>query len=365
VRPALQRLLDAPSGARLTVYLPVRAFPAGQNETARRHAVADAAKALEDAGVPGADAARRATGLENVLRELRAAPGTLAALECEGDVHVFPLTAELPYAVAARRSFVLRPLLRALAAEGTYRVLVVSAKHVALYEGDAGGLALAPQGDLPASLEDALGAEKTEKQLRMRGTRAGGGAPAYYAHDAANEERKIDLHRFHHVVAKAVDARLAQDATPLVLAADVSHQAGLRSALHVPALVEAPLLASPDHWSAPELHQRAYPLVAASRASADGAAAALERASKAGKLIDRLDDLAAAAAAGRIRRLWLDAERSVPGRIDPASGRVQPAEDDDELLEELAALAIRHGSEVRVVPASELPGASGAAAELR
>jgi hypothetical protein len=73
----------------------------------------------------------------------------------------------------------------------------------------------------------------------------------------------------------------------------------------------------------------------------------------------------AAAAAARIRRLWLDAERIVPGRIDPTRGDLQAGERDDDVLEELAALAIRQGAEVRVVSASELRSESGAVAELR
>jgi hypothetical protein len=362
------RLPGAALGERITVHLPVRAFPARENEVLCRHAVADARRGLEEAGVSAADVARRTARIEAALREHEragAAPGTLVALEREGEVRVFSLAAELPYAVAVRRSFVLRPLLRVLQKEGSYRVLAVSANHVALYQGDARGLVAVPHTDLPASLQDALGTEKTEKQLRVRGTAAGGGAPLYYAHDAASEERKIDLRRFHHGLATAVNTYLQDDPTPLVLAADVTHQGGLRSELRVPGLVAEPLVASPDHWSVSELHERAWPLVVASRASRDDASAALEAARRRGPVADRLDDVVAAAAAARIRRLWLDAERIVPGRIDPTRGGLQAGERDDDVLEELAALAIRQGAEVRVVSTSELRSESGAVAELR
>lgn len=370
IRGELRACLVAATGARLTLYLPRLVPPDSlENVGMRRQGVAEASKLLTMAGVSEAEVARRMKRLEACLGEFESVTssgGTLVALEWRDGLRVIPLASQLPFAVGIGRSFLLRPLMRALQLGGEYRVLAVSTNHVGLYDGDARGLAPAPIGSLPASLEDALGEETTEKHLRMRGTRAGGGDPVYYAHDVASDERKIDAERFHHELAKAVNARFENDATPMVLAADVTHQAGLRALLDVPGLVEEPLLGSPDHWSVTELHRRVWPLVRSARASSDdSAAASFERARKAGKAVDLLDDVASAASSGRVRRLWIDGRQAMRGALDRDTGRVRVGEGNDDLLDELVELVLIHGGEVHVIDDDRLPGARSAAAELR
>jgi hypothetical protein len=340
-----------------------------QNDVRRRQAVEAVEKRLESLGIAAQEAARRSALLDASLREFTHRPpsrGTLAGFASGSEVHCIPFGALVPFFVSVGKRFVLRPLLRALQIEGPYRVLTVSTKHVALFEGDARGLRRAAQGALPNSLEDALGSEKTEKQLRLRGTAAGGGAPVYYTHHDASQERKIDLLRFHHAVAAALNARLATDAVPLVLAADATHQSGLRAELRVPGLIEAAVTASPDYWTEAQVHEHSWPHVAAARASLGCAAAeSWERARNMGKGVDLLDDIGSAAVAGRVRRLWLDGDRALAGGVDPATGRTLPGAADEDVLEALAELVLSRGGEVRIVAGSNLPSPTGAAAELR
>jgi len=69
------------------------------------------------------------------------------------------------------------------------------------------------------------------------------------------------------------------------------------------------------------------------------------------------------AIAGRIRRLWLEAGRELPGCVEAASGRIVASEGDD-ALDSLAALVLARGGEVHVVEASSMPTSTGVAAEL-
>jgi Bacterial archaeo-eukaryotic release factor family 3 len=369
-RQMLSSVISTPAGPRVSVYLPVAPPPdAAQNEVLRRQAVEAVAQRLEALGVQSLEAARRSEMVGAALQESarRASPrGTLVAFASGPEVRCISLVQRLPFLVSVGKRLVLRPLLRALQIEGPYRVLTVSAKQVALFEGDAGGLRRAEQGALPKSLEDALGSEKTEKQLRVRGTGPAGNVPVYYAHHDASQERKIDLQRFHHAIAGALNARLANDAIPLVLATDTTHQSGLHAELRVPGLIEATVTASPDYWTEPQLHEHAWPHVERARASLSGAAPdSWERARNAGKGVDLLDDIGSAAVAGRIRRLWLDGDRALPGSVDPATGRVQSGDREDDVLEALAEIVLCRAGEVRIVTSSALPSATGAAAELR
>src|SRR5262249_7178271 len=82
-----------------------------------------------------------------------------------------------------------------------------------------------------------------------------------------------------------------------------------------------------------------------------------------------LSDAAREAVAGRVRALLVDADRHVPGRLDPATGRVES--DDlahpgvDDLLDALAELVLNKGGEVVVVPSDRMPTDSGLAAVYR
>jgi hypothetical protein len=367
-RQALLAVVSTPSGPRVSVYLPVAPPPDGaQNEVLRRQAVEHVGKRLESLGI--SDAARRAELLDQALQAgaHRATPrGTVVGFASGPEVRSIHLAQHLPFLVSVGRRLVLRPLLRALPTESPYRVLSVSTKQVALFEGDARGLKRAAQGALPRSLEAALGSEKTEKQLRVRGTGPAGGVPVYYTHHNASQERKIDLQRFHHAIAAALNARIGSDPTPLVLAADTTHQSGLRAELRVPGLIEASVAASPDYWAETEFHEHAWPLVERLRASfGDTVPESWERARNAGKGVDLLDDIGAAAVAGRIRRLWLDGERVLSGTIDPATGRVLREPQEDDVLEALAEIVLSHAGDVCIVTSRGLPSATGAAAELR
>jgi len=370
-RQALASVLSRSTGPRVSVYLPVAPPPdAAQNDVLHRQVVDAVGKRLEALGVPSKDAVRRSELLGASLRRESAhhvpPRGTLAGFESGSEVRCIALVQRLPFLISVGKHLALRPVLRALQIEGPYRVLTVTTKQVALYEGDPQGLRRAEQGTLPKSLEDALGSEKTEKQLRLRGTGPGGNAPVYYAHHDASQERKIDLQRFHHAIAVALNTRLANDAVPLVLAADTTHQSGLRAELRVPGLIEAAVTASPDYWTEAQLHEHAWPHVQRARASLSAATPeSWERARNTGKGVDLLDDIGAAAVAGRIRRLWLDGDRALPGSVDEATGRVLPGAPDDDVLEALAEIVICHGGEVGIVSSSALPSASGAAAELR
>jgi len=82
-----------------------------------------------------------------------------------------------------------------------------------------------------------------------------------------------------------------------------------------------------------------------------------------------LSEIAHAAAAGRVATLLIEAGRELPGRIDGATGRIDPAELGspcvDDLLDDLGALVERMGGEVHVLSAHQMPCRTGVAASFR
>lgn len=368
-RDELRALAASTSTVRVSIHLPLRPFPDAAQNPVRARQAADAATKLL-AALPLADPERsrlmdRLGSLEALVSAQPQPHGGLAVFLDAEHFHVVPIAIEPAPHVGVGHCFALRPVLRALSRDVRYRVLAVSVRRVALFEGDARGLEPVPSEGIPASLEDALGSELSEKQLRMRGTAAGGGAPVFYAHDVASEEQKRDLARFHHVLGRALTRHFTGDATPLVLASDVVHQAGLRAETRVSGLLAEGVPISPDHVPPAELHTRAWPLVSAELARREREARSLyERARNVGKALDRLDDVAMAAVSGRVRRLWLDADRALPGRVDRGTGRILASSGSDDVLDSLAEIVLAKAGEVIVVDAVALPSASGMAAEL-
>jgi len=367
--PSLETLRGwaaAAEGLRVTIYLPLQwGFPQVQQNAVQ---LADAAREVETrlaaAGLLAEAAGRWAARLHAVELEAGGAPGpaALAVLIDERSLHAVALHHPTPYRVSVGTTFALRPLLGAMRRASRYRVLAVSVRRVALFEGGPEGLAPAPQPGLPTSLEDALGAETSANELRVRGSRAGGGAPIFYSHGAARDERKLDLERFHEALGRALAGHLGDGLLPLVLAATEEHQAALRAAAKMPALLVEGVVCNPDRLSPSELHALAWPIVERWLGDPARDGSSFERARNRGKGFDRLDDITAAAFFGRVRRLWVDAERSIPGRLDANGARIAGAGDDD-VLDAIVQVVLARGGEVIPLPAASLPS-SGAAAEL-
>lgn len=373
-RGDLHDLLQRREGPLVSIYLPLqRSFPgAEQNVVRLRHAAGEAAERLAAARIPPSDVQARREQIEAVALRIAGLAHPLDGLAIFQDrtsTQAFLLARAVSDRVVVGETFELRPLLRALHANRRYRVLAVSVNRVALYEGDARGLVDAPRNGVPESLEAALGSEVTEKNLRLRAGGQRGPTQGYASHgaDSAHDERKRDVEQYLAVLATALEERLRGDDDPLVLAGEKTQLAALRSRLHLPGLVTEGVEGNADHLGHAELHARAWPLIQRVIAARDATLAdAWERARNHGKTVDLLDDVAAAACAGRVRRLWLAQERRVPGHVDAATSHVvEDASAQTDALEELAEIVLRHGGEVCEVEASRMPTRGPVAAELR
>jgi Bacterial archaeo-eukaryotic release factor family 3 len=116
-----------------------------------------------------------------------------------------------------------------------------------------------------------------------------------------------------------------------------------------------------------ELRRRAWKIVEPrSRARVEQSVVAFHEAMSKGRGASELRAVAEAAAAGRVAALLVDADRHVPGRIEPATGTVHL--DDmanpqvDDLFDDIAELVLAGKGDVLVVPGERMPTDSGVAA---
>jgi hypothetical protein len=370
----LRVLARGDGSPRATLFVPVEAAvpAASQNGVRVRRAVAAALARLGELGAAeGCIAAARSALAPLEANDAPPAHWVRARAFCwDGEtLHRFGLPFAEAERVSVGTSLVLRPLVRAASRQCRYRVLALSAKRVALFEGDATGLAERAAEGLPASLEDALGPEFEKERLQFHSTGSHGGQPVYHGRGGADRERGLDQERFQHVVARTLVRLLGGDDVPLVLAADQVHQAAMAKELGgVLRLAPEGVVGNPDHLSAHALHERAWPSVEAMlRAEHEAGQTEFERARNRGKAAIGFDDTLAAAVASRVRRLWLPLTTRLPGRIDRAALRPAAPWGDEDLGDELTALVLAHGGDVRVVePGAEAPPSpDGFAAELR
>jgi hypothetical protein len=368
--PGLEELrawVEPESETRVSLYLPLEQHLREHhgNVQLRDQALRDLEQKLTALGIAGAPWSERMRAIEIDVRKLAPRTATLAIFADDKTERAVPLHAALPLSVSVGSTFALRPLLGVLAHSSRYRLLAVSENRVALFDGGAAGLAATPHPGIPTSLIDALGALSNEKEHRVRGTGVGGATAVSYSHGTAKEERKLDRERFHAAVAAALAPVLKDDGIPLVVAGTDEHRSALRERLKLQAFLDEGVAGNVDALGPVELHERAWPLVegwCAARAAA--CKGHYERARNRGKGLDLQDDVAAAAVAGRVRRLWLDAARHIGGRIDRKTGRSSEGTGDDDVLDALAEIVLARGGEVIPVPAAALPSATGVAAEL-
>jgi hypothetical protein len=282
-----------------------------------------------------------------------------------------------PERVVVADSFLLTPLLRVAQSADRFHVLCLQREALRLYEGNRDGLELIEPTGVPRTVTDALGEEVVVQRREQVPGRKGAGElhPAPRGenvppgHPAAGDDAKLDAERFFRAVDRAVWERVSRPSgLPLVLVALPEQQAAFRAVSDNPQLLATGVKRSPAALSDRELLAEAWACVE------PGYLARLRQlvedfnvARSHGQATGDLHEAAQAAQAGRVGCLLVEANRMSPGRIDPETGTVRPADSSTvgDLLDDLAELVLCRKGEVVVVPRERMPTATGLAAVYR
>ena len=308
---------------------------------------------------------------------------TLDGLAVFGSADTF-LVFKLPRAVPAElavvaESFHAKPLVRMVQSADRYQVLGLDLQEAKLYEGNRDSLDEVELAEgVPRTIEEALGNELTEPHQTVAsyggaGGRGGAhGVPSmHHGHGGAKDERAIDADRFFRAIDRAVlEHHSRPSGLPLMLAALTQHHDLFHKVSHNPFLMGEGIHFDPKSIPAERLREEAWRTVEPRY---------LERLAKLvsdfGEAQSKylgsgdLTDVAQATVAGRVGMLLVEADRQIPGRLDPASGRVEFDDlahpEVDDLIDDLAELALKMGGDVVVVPAGQMPTQTGVAAIYR
>ena len=270
-------------------------------------------------------------------------------------------------------SFHVKPLLRVMQSADRYQILGLDRHEASLFEGNRDQVdEIALASAVPRHIDDAVEIDaERERAIRTHGRVKPDAMGRHGASDVKNDAIDADTEQFFRLVDQTVlEHHSRPTGLPLLLAALPEHHHLFRSVSCNPFLVDAGIDANVKSLSTEDLRERAWSLFQplylerlARLVEAFGAAQAKQQGSA------DLSDVARAAVQGRVATLLLQADRQLPGRLDPQSGAISQGElsdpQTDDLLDDLGEAVLRRGGEVVIVPAERMPTTSGLAATYR
>jgi hypothetical protein len=361
----------------LSLYQPTRRHhPGNQQDPLRfRHLVQELEKSLEEK-YPADKIRSLLEPFEELERDHEFWNHTLdgiAVLGAPGFFQVYALQRPVPELAVVADSFHTKPLRRLLQSADRFQVLGLSRHEAKLFEGNRDSLdeiELAP--DVPRTINEALGEELTEPHQTVAsygGTSLG--SSMRHGQGGKKDEVDIDAERFFRAVDQAVLQHHSRPSDlPLLLAALPEYQGIFHQVSKNPFLLDEGIKIHPDALPLDELREQAWQIFEPQYQSrlaklADEFAFAKSK----GLGLDKLQEIAEAAVAGRITILLIEAGREIGGRLDAATGKLQLTDlshpEGDDLLDDLGEIVASKGGRVVVIPSEQMPTKTGAAATCR
>jgi hypothetical protein len=275
----------------------------------------------------------------------------------------------VPDLAIVANSFHLKPLLRLLQTTDRYHVLTLTSERVRLYVGDRDGLSEVDLGpNVPLTIDEVLGRELGERHFTRSNS---GNTPRSVPHSTIHDEEELDLERFFRIIDRSIMLHASQPSgLPVILVGLPEQVSTFMRVRHNPNVLLESVGTYPESLGMKELVERSWSIMEpyVQRQSKALVAHYHEHAAHT-RGLERIDEIAPAAFAGRVDTLMVEANRQVPGSLDHVHERVvfddlaQP--DINDVLDELAMLVLRKGGKVLVLPTEHMPTTSAAAAILR
>ncbi len=298
----------------------------------------------------------------------------LAVLGTAGTFKTIGLPVSTEELAVVADSFHTKPLRKYLQSVERYNVLGLSLHDYHFYEGNRHSLTeLALPPGIPKNIKEALGYELTDKHQTVAsyGGVGSGSDNMHHGHGGKADEIDIDAERFFRFVAKTInDNYSSQSGLPLILAALPEHHNLFNKVSNILSLLPASTDVNPKSVEMGELVKRAWKVMEPYyNNTIDKASDKYQQAKSKGNGSDSIIDVAAAAAAGRVDTLMIEANRQIPGKIINDTGSIEKGNlenpEMDDLLDDLGELVTKMGGNVMVIPHEKMPSSTGIACVFR
>jgi len=299
----------------------------------------------------------------------------LAVLGAKDFFRIYKLQRPVAELAIAADSFHIKPLIRILQSADRYYVLGLNRQEVKLFEGNRDAMdEIELHQDVPRKLTDALGEELTDPHLTVAsyGGKGGSQSTMHHGHGGKKDEVDKDAERFFRIVDRGILEHYSKPSgLPLILAALPEHHHTFHELSVNPFLTDDSIDIHPDSLpSIDELRVRAWQLMEPYYVARLAALVEEFNNARSQNLSDdNLAQVARAVVGGRVATLLIEAQREIPGRIIEATGDIEFGDllhpELDDVLDDLAALALKMGGQVVIVPTDRMPTKTGIAAIYR
>lgn len=298
----------------------------------------------------------------------------LAVLGARDVFRVYKLQRPVTEIALVADSFHCKPLMRILQSADRYQVLAVNRAEIRLFEGNRDALdEIELAKGVPKTITEALGDDLVEPHLTVAsyGGVGQGHTPMHHGHGGKESEVDIDAERFFRTVDREIlEHHSKPSGLKLILAALPQHHQLFHRISNNPLLIEEGIEVHPDALTIDELRQCAWQILEPHYlARLATLAVEFDNAKSKGLGDDVLAQVSKAAVAGRVATLMIEADRMIPGRIDPATSRIELGDlshpEVDDVLDDLGELTLKKGGQVVIIPAKRMPTNTGIAAIYR
>ena len=282
-----------------------------------------------------------------------------------GHIHRFDMPRAMPNLVIVSDSFHLKPIFRILQTADRFNILTLDRYHSEVFEATRDSITPLHLKDMPQFRKERdSGARTRVGEQHMSGS----GHAVMVIHEVDDQLQDA---QFFQEVDHFVERNLSsQTNLPLVLVALPEHQGTFRKISKNPHLLQQGVSTGPASLTISELRDHAYCVIkihqhALIQAQLDD----VESAKAQEKGSTDLSEISRAAVAGRVATLLIDADRTIPGKIDPATGEIHTTDFDqsksDDILDDLMEIVFRASGKISILPSDLMPINTGVAAIYR
>ncbi len=241
-----------------------------------------------------------------------------------------------------------------------------------MFQGNQNGIAKLqlPLG-APRDIEAVLGEQLTDAYLTQGSFNGSGRTAMYHGHGGAKPEIDKDTEKFFRYVDRFVLETYSKPSKlPLILVALKEHHATFTEVSDNPYLLPEGIRGEYSAFSLEQLREKTWEILEPMYlAKMKRYVERFEQAKANGNGTDSLVLISKAIFENRVDTLFVDVDRIIPGKISLKDGKVLDRNlanpDIGDVLDELAQLALRGGSDVVVLPSALMPGETGIAAIFR
>nr|WP_319475054.1 hypothetical protein [uncultured Sphaerochaeta sp.] len=297
---------------------------------------------------------------------------SIAVLASRNRCMVYNLQIPVKEFATVADSFHIKPLIKAFQSMESYQLLGLSSNKFSLYQGDRNGFSqvtLPP--DTPQTLEEVLGDQLTESYLSHGAYGGTGSHTMYHGHGDAKQERDNDTEKYFRYVDRFVlDHYSKPSKLPLIVVSLPEFLSLFKNLSNNPYVLDEGIENAYDSLDKDALKAKALEIIKPiNEEKIQKVAEAYKLAEAEGLGSTAINTVAKAAFNSRIATLLIEESNLVPGKINRATGEVEyGALDDpafDDLLDDIAELALMRKGDVLVIPKDMMPSTTGVAAIFR